>query len=152
MIFVTVGTTHFNSLIIEIDKLAEAGNIKSKIICQIGSGEYIPKHCEYFRMKRSIDSYIQTASLVISHGGATVLALLANQTKFIAIANTDLPGDHQTFFLARIAQDSNILWSRNVNDVGKLITISETQPPAHLNALPLGIDLRRTIQQRFNKN
>ena len=55
MIFVTVGTNYFESLIASVDKVAP--NINEKIICQIGKNKYLPSNCDYFRFEDSLEQY-----------------------------------------------------------------------------------------------
>ena len=57
MIFVTVGTTRFEALIVEVDRLAASATAEP-VLCQIGSGDYEPAHCDYFRFRPSIDDLI----------------------------------------------------------------------------------------------
>lgn len=142
MIFVTVGTTHFDSLIQEIDALIGAGNIRDRVVCQIGAGTYSPSHAEHFRFQPSIDDWIEQADLVICHGGATVMSLLQKQKRFVAIANTVLAGDHQTAFLSRLAQSVGFPWSREVKDVGRLVEAALAEPVPTINLPHLADELR----------
>lgn len=128
VIFVTVETTHFDSLIQEVDQLISSGTVRDHVICQIGSGNYIPNHADYFRFQPSIDDWIGQSDLVICHGGVTVLSLLQKKKRFVAIANTVLAGDHQTAFLSRLAQDTPFPWGRNVKDLGPMIELALGQP------------------------
>ena len=74
-IFVTVGTFKFDSLIKKVDSLAEYTGFN--IVCQIGEGLYLPKHCKYFRFKNSISEFVEKADIIITHAGAgTVYSLL----------------------------------------------------------------------------
>jgi beta-1,4-N-acetylglucosaminyltransferase len=135
VIFVTVGTTHFDPLIQEIDELIAAGKIHDQVVCQIGAGKYIPIHAEHFRFQPSIDEWFDQADLTICHGGATVMSLLQKKKRFVAIANTELTGDHQTAFLSRLAQSIGFLWSRDVKALGSLIEAALNQPAPNI-ALP----------------
>jgi beta-1,4-N-acetylglucosaminyltransferase len=122
MIFVTVGTTMaYDSLIQEVDNLVERRFIQDKVICQIGNGEYVPKNCEYFRFRPSIDDLISEAVLVISHGGSTVMALISLQKRCVIMANKAAADSHQRDFLRLISNEINILWSEDVAELSDLI-------------------------------
>lgn len=143
VIFVTVGTTHFDPLIQEIDDLVNTGKIKDKVVCQIGAGEYIPKHAEHFRFQPSIDEWFEQADLVICHGGTTVFSLLQKNKRFVAIANTVMAGDHQSKMLSRLSQSVDFPWSRDVKEVGPLVSLALKQPAACFNLPHLADELRR---------
>lgn len=145
VIFVTVGTTHFDPLVQEIDELVDAGRIKDKVVCQIGAGTYVPKHAEHFRFQPSIDDWFEQADLVICHGGATVMSLLQKKKRFVAIANTVLAGDHQTAFLTRLALSVGFPWSREVKDVGPLVEAALSQPAPSINLPHLADELRKLV-------
>lgn len=145
VIFVTVGTTHFDTLIQEIDELIGSGVISDHVVCQIGSGTYVPKHVEHFRFQPSIDDWMERADLVICHGGATVMSLLQKNKRFVAIANTVLAGDHQTAFLTRLAQSVGFPWSREVKAVGPLIETALNQPAPSLDLPHLAVELKRRV-------
>jgi beta-1,4-N-acetylglucosaminyltransferase len=100
MIFVTVGTTYFDELVREVDRLAGQGAFDEPVHVQLGRGQYIPEHCEWFRYAPSLDEQYRRARLVICHGGVgTVFRLLELGTPFIAMANRSLQDDHQTDLL-----------------------------------------------------
>lgn len=151
MIFVTVGTTSFDSLINCVDEFAAKNvNMPHKIICQIGSGKYIPEHCSYFRFKPSIDQEIDDADLVITHGGSTVFNLIISEKKFLAVANTDLADNHQSKLLARISSSRDIFWTDDVYSVPSLIESalsSEPLPSEDNNFSPFIDDLINYIGQ-----
>ncbi|MHA1863243.1 MAG: glycosyltransferase, partial [Candidatus Thorarchaeota archaeon] len=70
MIFVTVGTAHFDPLIKKMDDLAKTGELKEPIVGQIGRGMYIPNHFRYFRFLKELSSAYNNASIIVSTGGA----------------------------------------------------------------------------------
>lgn len=73
MIFVTVGTHEqpFNRLIKKVDELVKEGEIKERVIMQIGFSTYKPKYCEYKSMLsyEEMKDCIKKAHIVITHGG-----------------------------------------------------------------------------------
>ena len=104
MIFVTVGTTYFDELIMEVDRLIEAGVIAEEALAQIGSGSYLPKHMRWVRYLPELRCYYEAARLVICHGGVgTVFEMLAIGRPFIAVANRSLVDDHQADLLRALA-------------------------------------------------
>ena len=122
MILVTVGTTMpFDELLEEVDHLAATGFFDEDVICQSGQSSYKMRHCEQFVGRPSIDDLIAESSLVITHGGATVVQLLVGRKPFVAFPNPRGAGDHQASFLAQVATMSDISWSRDVHDLGYLV-------------------------------
>jgi UDP-N-acetylglucosamine transferase subunit ALG13 len=135
MIFVTVGTTMpFDELLIEIDRLADNGTLGEELICQTGQSKHRMRHGEQFIGRPSIADLIDQASLVISHGGATVIQLLIARKPFIAFPNPRGAGDHQTSFLRETATVADISWSSNVLDLARLIEERKSRGPAAVNA------------------
>ncbi len=145
MIFVTVGTTHFDSLIKQTDELISNNKISNEVIFQIGSGIYTPKNAEYFRFKPSIDSHLNEAELVICHGGATVMSLLKLEKRFVAIANIELAGDHQTAFLSHLAKSVYFPWSRDVNNLENLITHALENPAPKIKLPHIADELKLRV-------
>ncbi len=72
MIFVSVGTHEqgFDRLIKEVDNFAKENNIKD-IFIQKGFTKYNPTHCAYKELisPDEMNHYMNTANLVITHGG-----------------------------------------------------------------------------------
>lgn len=143
MIFVTVGTTlPFDELIRVMDDIASSIEGHEEVICQIGSGKYIPQHCEHFRYTPKPQEFIDRASLVIGHGGTgTVLNLLSSGKPFIAIANPLGADDHQAQFLARLEQMATILWTSDLNRLPQLISKARTHQVESIPGLRLADDL-----------
>ena len=119
MIFVTVGSTlPFDPLLQTIDDLIARGELQGDVICQTGTSKYIPGHCESFKFRPSIRDLMQSADLVIAHGGTgTVFELLSLGGNFIACANPLAADDHQRLFLARMEKACGLLW---VDDLSRL--------------------------------
>lgn len=147
MIFVTVGTTQFDALIQAVDGIAASGILSEPVVCQIGSGSYIPRHCEHYKFKPSIDDDMEKSSLVICHGGATVLSLLAMEKRFIAVANTTLSDDHQSFFLNHLGKTIPILWTRELQDLPHLLQQISTFSVPQLKKNRLADDLKNYLEQ-----
>ena len=84
-IFVTVGTTKFEDLILKIDSiefLLTARNLGcTHLVIQVGNGQYKPSailknaegiHVEYYRFKVDYIKDVEKADLIISHAGNNV--------------------------------------------------------------------------------
>jgi UDP-N-acetylglucosamine transferase subunit ALG13 len=145
MILVTVGTTApFDELLMEVDRLAGAGLFDEPILCQSGQSTYRVVHGEQFMARPSIADLISSASLVISHGGATVVQLLLAGKNFVAFPNPRMAGDHQTSFLKEIAEVANISWSKDVADLAKLYADRRRSgPPALRTDIPRAVAIIR---------
>jgi beta-1,4-N-acetylglucosaminyltransferase len=148
MILVTTGSSGpFESLIQAIDEAVFKKEIEEHVICQIGNGDYVPKHCEHFKFKESIDSLIDEANLVITHGGTgTVTDLIRRQKRFIAVANTLLADNHQVEFLTKIASICNITWTDNLHEIAGLIKDTRKLEPPILQTPSLIDDLRTYLK------
>lgn len=146
MIFVTVGTHRFDALIKAVDELAGSGLLPDPVVYQIGSGEHLPSHGEYFRFERGLQDRIDSASLVICHGGTgTVFSLLNSGKPFVAVANRALAHDHQSQFLARIAGIADILWTKDLSELPELIEKARTHHPRLGAVERLGNDLKNYL-------
>ncbi|MCK4622629.1 MAG: hypothetical protein KAT62_10515 [Desulfuromonadales bacterium] len=148
MILVTVGTTlTFDDLIMAVDQMVTDGQMDGPVVCQIGNGSYVPQHCEYFRFKPNLDELIQNASVVIGHGGTgTVLGLLAEKKKFIAVANPLGAHDHQAQFLERLSRAVSILWTRDLKELPALIRKAEEYEVRPVTGMRLAEDLRAYLE------
>jgi UDP-N-acetylglucosamine transferase subunit ALG13 len=135
MIFITVGTTMpFDELLEEVDRLAGQGVFGEEVICQSGQSAYQMAYGGQFKGRPSLVDLIDDASLVITHGGATVIQLLLACKPFVAFPNPRGAGDHQTSFLKQIANVSSISWSRNVSDLARLFAERRLCGPASIRA------------------
>jgi len=123
MILVTVGTTiPFDSLIKKVDELCADGTIEESVLCQIGKGQYEPSHCEFLRFLPNLNAEIDSASLVIGHGGTgTTLDLIQRKKPFIGVANPLAADAHQEHFLRRLAKDIDILWTKDLELLASLV-------------------------------
>jgi len=123
LIFVTVGTGRFESLVKQIDELKGKGRIKEEVIIQLGKGEFLPKNCKYFRFSPNLNDYYDKANIVISHGGpGTVFEILDLKKKFIAVPNKDRTDPmHQVEYLREMAKTNSFLLCENIDEIGLFI-------------------------------
>jgi len=150
MIFVTVGSTDFDALVRKVDALCAQHDLKA--IMQIGSGEYVPQNAqEYFRYAPSLDDYYDQADIVISHGGlGTVVEVLRQGRKLIAVSNPDRYDTHQDDLLDTLAEAGNLVWCRNLDDLEQDIRdiqdahpVPYTEPECHIHSI-----IREFLRQR----
>lgn len=119
MVFVTVGNApqEFQRLLEAVDRLAGDGAFGDlPVFMQIGNSHTVrPVHCAYksFVTRDEFQGYLDAASLVICHGGATVLQtirigkipiVMPRQKKYGEHVN-----DHQVEFVRALAAEGRAL-------------------------------------------
>jgi beta-1,4-N-acetylglucosaminyltransferase len=130
MIFVTVGTTHFDDLIREVDRLAECGVMTDPVYAQIGSGKYIPRYTEWVRFLPNLRQIEKSATLVICHGGTgSVFELLEMGKPFIAVPNRALKDDHQSDFLHAVEAEGWCTCCWELSELGPIIANRKPRTP-----------------------
>jgi UDP-N-acetylglucosamine transferase subunit ALG13 len=116
MIFVTVGTTDFDDLVRVMDRLAPT--FGEEVIAQIGRGEYVPAHMEYFRFAPSLDPYYSRARVVVAHGGlGTAIEVMQRGIKLIGVSNPDRYDRHQEDLLSTLERRGHMIWCRSVEEL-----------------------------------
>jgi beta-1,4-N-acetylglucosaminyltransferase len=94
-VFVTVGTTRFDSLIEFIDKNISKDNYK--IIMQISDGRYKPKEFESFEYTNNVDEIYNNSDIIITHAGAgSIYKLLELRKKIVIVPNLERKDSHQS--------------------------------------------------------
>lgn len=138
MIFVTVGTAHFDPLISEVDRLVGSGEITERVVAQIGRGSYIPQHIDYFRFIRSLEPAYSRASVIVSTGGAgTTMECVTRGLRLVVVENTTLMEGHQAQLIGEMARRGHLLWCKDVKMIGSCIEMAmarsfrsfESDPP-----------------------
>jgi len=120
MIFVATGTTGFDALATEIDRLAPT--LCEDIVVQIGNGQYIPQQAEYFRFKPSLEPYYKQASLVIAHGGLGIcMEVLEHGKPLIGLSNPDRYDQHQQDLLSTLATQNYLVWCHELSGLAEAI-------------------------------
>lgn len=116
MIFVTIGTTDFDKLIRVMDYMGPG--LREKVIMQIGQCSYVPKYCDYFRFKPSLEPYYSSASLIISHGGLGIITeVLERGIPLVAVEDEKQPDRHQQQILQVWSETNHLIWCRNLAEL-----------------------------------
>ncbi len=135
MIFVCVGSRpyQFNRLFVELDRLVEAGRVKSDIFAQIGSSTYEPRGFayEHFMDPDAFKSKMGEADIVISHGASgSIMGALNAGKKVIAVARLEKYGehinDHQVAINEDLARVGLVLAVREMDELGEAIGAMES--------------------------
>ncbi len=101
MIFVTVGGMRaFERLVREMDRIAS--ELDDRVVMQIGSTDYEPVNCDYFRFvpRSEIEKLFTEARVVVSHAGTgSILTALEHNKPLVLVPRTKKSGevfdDHQ---------------------------------------------------------
>lgn len=115
-VFVTVGSTDFDSLIKAVDRLALSICVKG--LMQIGHGKYEPVNLPYFRFAPSLDPYYKKATIAIAHGGlATTMEILKKGLTLISVNNSDRYDNHQIDLLETMESEGYLIWCRQLTSL-----------------------------------
>lgn len=110
-IFVTTGTTKFNSLVKEVISLSK--NTSMKITLQYPSKKFNHPRITHFQFTEKIDKYYKSADIVITHAGAgTCYKLLESGIKPIVVPNLERSDSHQRELALYIEKNnySSVCW------------------------------------------
>ncbi|XP_018912456.1 UDP-N-acetylglucosamine transferase subunit ALG13 [Bemisia tabaci] len=161
-VFITVGTTRFDSLIQQVCSSSVLSTLKSKgyskVVLQIGNGSYEPKSVafpgikvEFFRFKNNLKEDISNSDLVISHAGAgSCLEVLEAKKPLIVVVNENLMGNHQVELAEKLYESGHLYYctpntlafTLETSDLTKLVTYECGKPErfAHFLENLLGLD------------
>ena len=115
------------------------------LILQIGSGKEptIPNmkriHVSWYRLKESISSDIESASLVISHAGAgTCLEVLELEKPLLVVVNQKLMGNHQMELAEKLQEERCVLmtYPESLRDALNELTTTYLKPLSRSKLLP----------------
>ncbi|CAL8356538.1 unnamed protein product [Merluccius merluccius] len=121
-VFVTVGTTSFDELILTITTSDAFQALKARgyerVVLQVGRGSVLPAPqsgpdltLEAFCFKESISEDIGRADLVISHAGAgSCLEALGAGKPLLVVVNDKLMDNHQLELARQLQKDSHLLY------------------------------------------
>ncbi|CAL8331854.1 UDP-N-acetylglucosamine transferase subunit ALG13 homolog isoform X2 [Gadus morhua] len=121
-VFVTVGTTSFDELILTIKTPEAVKALKARgferLVLQVGRGSVLPGPesgldltLEAFRFKDSISEDIARADLVISHAGAgSCLEALGARKPLLVVVNNKLMDNHQQELARQLHKESHLLY------------------------------------------
>nr|XP_043621493.1 UDP-N-acetylglucosamine transferase subunit ALG13 homolog isoform X2 [Erigeron canadensis] len=126
IVFVTVGTTSFDSLVktVDTDQVKDALLKKgyTHLVIQMGRGSYVPNKSsgedgslvvDYFTFCPSIADYLRSASLVISHAGSgSIFETLRLAKPLIVVVNEDLMDNHQSELAEELAERKHLFCAR----------------------------------------
>ena len=127
MIFVTVGTAHYNPLIEEMDRLVETGVITDTVIAQIGRGSYVPNNFKSFRFIRSLNRAYEKADVIVSTGGAgTTIECVTQGLKLVVVENTTLMEGHQSQLIGAMSKRKHLTWCRDLENLADCISQART--------------------------
>ncbi|KAH0944625.1 hypothetical protein HN011_000324 [Eciton burchellii] len=157
-VFVTVGTTKFDNLIITIlsRTVLEALSTHDykRMILQIGNSTLEPDctarygfhKIETFKLSPSIGIYMQSADLVISHAGAgSILEALENRKHLIVVINDLLMDNHQTELAEQLYKDEHLYYCSCQNLLYTLQTMNLMKLKPFLN------DKNKNVADFINK-
>lgn len=122
MIFVTVGGVRaFERLIKEVDRLAP--KMSEKVVMQIGSTNYEPKNCEYFRFmpRNETEELYANARIIVCHAGVgSILTALKYNKPLILVPRMKKYGEHIDEHQLEIAREMESRGMAVVYDTSKL--------------------------------
>lgn len=120
-IFVTVGTTSFDSMIENIDQYFNE-NKKYNVNFQIANGNYTPKSGAFFSFRDDVDVFYNDADVIITHAGAgTLYQLLEKGKKIIAVPNLERIDKHQVDIATYMERNHYLLVCWDYNEIGDLL-------------------------------
>ncbi|EIX4875197.1 glycosyltransferase [Vibrio vulnificus] len=105
-IFVTVGTTPFDSLIKKVDSIFCPEHYE--VILQVSEdANYIPENFKYFKFDPGFRSKLTDFDLIITHAGAgSIYSLLELGHKIVVVPNLERVDKHQSE-IARFVSENN---------------------------------------------
>ncbi len=138
MILVTLGTQDkdFSRLLKAVEKQIKKGNIKEKVIAQIGTTKYESEFMETFDLipADKFNDLMSECRILITHGGVgSILAGLKNGKKVIAAARLskykEHVNDHQLQIIKKFTKEGYILELKDFDKLDKILKKAETFKP-----------------------
>ena len=117
-IFVTVGTTPFDSLIKEASLLKS-----SETILQVGESDFEASNCKIIKLTTNIVKYYFWADIVICHAGAgTIYQLLEMDKSIIVVPNLERSDQHQNEITNFVESNNYGLVARDVKKLKEILS------------------------------
>lgn len=143
-VFITVGTTAFDSLLIEIDNIDLASIFGScEVTSQISNeGTYIPKNSRSYRYSTGFHEDVENADYVITHAGAgNVYSLLERGKSILVVPNLERFDKHQVEIANYVEKHNYALVCNNVNKLkDSLESLIEFVPEKYENLNSFNFD------------
>jgi beta-1,4-N-acetylglucosaminyltransferase len=137
LIFVTVGGMHaFERLVKEMDRIAS--ELDEKVVMQIGSTDYEPRNCEYFRFvpRKDIEEFYGSARVIVCHaGGGSILTALQHDKPLVIVPRMKRYGEHIDDHQLEIAKQME---SRGVTVVYDISNLKSALENASMGVPKLG--------------
>ncbi|HNR96136.1 MAG TPA: PssE/Cps14G family polysaccharide biosynthesis glycosyltransferase [Anaerolineae bacterium] len=138
MIFVTIGSTDFDPLIVKMDQLAPT--LGDRVVMQIGNGQYVPRNGAFFRFAESLDEYYHQADVIVAHGGlGTIMEVLELHKALVCVVNPTTYDRHQEHLLEVLAQQGYLLWCKDMEQLPQAVAQARAadlaryqSPPCHI--------------------
>ncbi|CAL8263009.1 unnamed protein product [Lota lota] len=161
-IFVTVGTTSFDELILTITTSDAVKALKARgyerLVLQVGKGSVLPAPesvldltLEAFRFKDSISEDMGSADLIISHAGAgSCLEALGARKPLLVVVNNKLMDNHQLELARQLHKESHLLYctcssltdTLKTMDLSVLVPFSPAQTMHFANFLDMALGVQ----------
>lgn len=138
MILVTLGTQDksFTRLLDAIQKQIDLGNIKDKVIVQVGCTKYKSKDMQILDLipYDEFEKYIKECDLLITHGGVgSIITGLKNKKKVIAAARLakykEHTNDHQLQIIKNLSVSGYILPLDDFDKLDEVLISAKTFKP-----------------------
>jgi beta-1,4-N-acetylglucosaminyltransferase len=122
----------FERLVQEMDRIA--GELDEEIVMQLGSTDYEPKNCEYFKFmpRKDIEECYAGARVVVCHAGSgSILNALAHNKPLVLVPRLQRYGevfdDHQ-LEIAREMQSRGITVVYNISNLQSAVENADIRP------------------------
>ncbi|CBJ31146.1 beta(1,4)-N-acetylglucosaminyltransferase [Ectocarpus siliculosus] len=158
-VFVTVGTTKFDSLVQAVDNAVVLSSLCSKgftsLTVQIGHGQHVPSFpvdqtaldCRWYRFKQTLHEDMARADVVVSHAGAgSVMEALGLGKALVVVVNRALMDNHQEELADALAQRNYLRATTPEGLAGALVELDDSPsarrpyPPAKPEAFAAIVD------------
>ncbi|SRR5574344_1298471 len=138
MILILLGTQDkpFERILKAVSKSIKSGNIKDKVIAQVGCTKYDLDDitCFDFKPKEEVQELIKEADMVITHGGVgTIIECISNDKKVIVVPRLkkykEHTNDHQLQITKEFADKKYIIPLYDVKNLNKALDEVKTFMP-----------------------